>query len=261
VTPSAARPTLAALSAALRAGQMDPADLLADPRAGVRHLARRWVRHRERARQESERVAALFARERDAWASGCAAVAGLDEVGRGSLAGPVVAAAVVFPEMRVIPGLKDSKKLKPGEREALHDQIVRSAVIGIGIADVAEIDRHNILGATGLAWGRAVASLPRPPALVLLDGNLRAGIAVPQVTIVKGDATCASIAAASIVAKVTRDRLMVDLDRRFPGYGLAQHKGYATAFHLAAVRRFGPSPEHRRAFLPADLQQEPLLSP
>ncbi|MDR7417998.1 MAG: ribonuclease HII [Armatimonadota bacterium] len=261
MTGSARRLTLTALAAALRADQVDPTELLTDPRAGVRHLAQRWVRRREHARVEAERVAALFAREEAAWARGTAPVAGVDEVGRGPLAGPVVAAAVVFSEVRIIPGLKDSKKLKPGEREALYDQIVRAAAaLGIGIADVAEIDRHNILGATGLAWGRAIGSLPEPPGLVLLDGHLRAGIAIPQVTVVRGDAMCASIAAASIVAKVTRDRLMVELDRRFPGYGFARHKGYATADHLAALRRLGPTPEHRRAFLPSDLRQEPLLS-
>jgi ribonuclease HII len=236
--------------------------LLDDPRTGVRELARRWMRRRIRAQAEVQRVTALFARERDAWTAGITPVAGVDEVGRGPLAGPVVAAAVMFPDQRIIPGLNDSKRLAPREREVLYDAIAGSgAVIGIGIADVSEIDRQNILGATGLAWGRAIGSLPRPPALVLLDGNLRAGIPIPQVTVVKGDVTCASIAAASIVAKVTRDRLMVDLDRRFPGYGLAQHKGYATASHLAAIRRLGPCPAHRRAFLPADLRQQTLLTP
>jgi ribonuclease HII len=260
VTQPAGRPTLAALAAALRTGHLDPADLADDPRAGVRELTRRWVRRRERLQAETERVSSLFVRERDAWTAGIAPVAGVDEAGRGPLAGPVVAAAVVFPGVRAIHGLKDSKRLRADEREALYDAIAGSgAIIGIGIADVGDIARQNILGATGLAWGRAVASLPQPPALVLLDGNLRAGISIPQVAIVKGDATCASIAAASIVAKVTRDRLMVELDRRFPGYGFAQHKGYATAGHLAAVRRLGPSPEHRRAFLPADLRQQPLL--
>jgi ribonuclease HII len=201
MTPPAGRPTLAALAAALRTGRLDPDDLADDPRAGVHELARRWRRRRERLRAEAERVASLFARERDAWTAGIAPVAGVDEAGRGPLAGPVVAAAVVFPDVRAIAGLKDSKRLRPAEREALYDAIAASgAVIGIGIAGVEDIARQNILGATGLAWGRAIASLSQPPALVLLDGNLRAGIAIPQVTIVKGDVTCASIAAASIVA-------------------------------------------------------------
>ncbi len=259
MAPAHNRPTLVTLAAKLRAGRLDPADLESDERAGARRLAQQWIRRRARAEAEAHRVAALFARERDAWAAGIAPVAGVDEAGRGPLAGPVVAAAVVFPDLRPIRRLHDSKRLRPAERDVLYDAIAASgAAIGIGIADVAEINRHNILGATGLAWARAVASLPHVPALVLLDGNLRAGMTIPQVTIVKGDATCASIAAASIVAKVTRDRLMVDLDRRFPGYAFAQHKGYATADHLAALRRLGPSPEHRHAFLPADLRQVPL---
>jgi ribonuclease HII len=260
MSQSGARPTLVALAIALRAGQIDPERLKSDPRAGARVLAKQWARRQARLEAEARRLAALFSRERDAWRAGIAPVAGVDEVGRGPLAGPVVASAVVFPDVRSIRRLRDSKQLQAGEREALYDQIAASgASIGIGIADVAEIDRYNILGATGLAWARAVASLPRQPALVLLDGNLRAGISIPQVTVVKGDVTCASIAAASIVAKVTRDRLMLEIDRRHPAYGFAKHKGYATADHLKALRRFGPSPEHRRAFLPAWLKQQALL--
>ncbi len=182
---------------------------------------------------------------------GISPVAGLDEAGRGPLAGPVVAAAVIFPSERSIPNLRDSKQLTPRMREAVFEAIRASgALVGIGIAGVAEIDRHNILGATKLAWGRAVASLGTTPALVLVDGNVRAPLSVPQVTLVKGDRLCASIAAASVVAKVTRDRLMVDLDLREPRYGFARHKGYATPQHLEALRRWGPTPMHRRAFLP-----------
>jgi ribonuclease HII len=261
VAPAQNRPTLVSLAAALRAGRLDLADLESDGRAGARRLAQQWTRRRARAEAETQRLVALFARERDAWAAGIMPVAGVDEAGRGPLAGPVVAAAVAFPDLRPITRLNDSKRLRPEERETLYDAIAASgASIGIGMADVAEVNRHNILGATGLAWARAVASLPHVPALVLLDGNLRAGLTIPQVTIVKGDAACASIAAASIVAKVVRDRLMADLDRRFPGYGFARHKGYATAAHLAALRRLGPSPAHRSAFLPADLRQVLLSS-
>jgi ribonuclease HII len=260
VSPSGPRPTLVALAAALRAGRLDAARLKADPRVGARALAQRWARQQARIEAEARRLAALFSRERDAWTAGIAPVAGVDEVGRGPLAGPVVAAAVVFPDVRSIRHLKDSKQLQAAEREVLYDQIAASgAVLGIGIADVGEINRFNILGATGLAWARAIASLPLQPALVLLDGNLRAGISIPQVTIVKGDVSCASIAAASIVAKVTRDRLMVELDRRYPAYGFARHKGYATTDHVAVLRRLGPSPEHRLAFLPARLKQQTLI--
>lgn len=186
--------------------------------------------------------------------AGISPVAGLDEAGRGPLAGPVVAAAVIFPGERSIPNLRDSKQLTPRMREAVFDAIRASgALVGIGVADVPEIDLHNILGATKLAWGRAVASLGVVPALVLVDGNVRAPLSVHQVTLVKGDQLCASIAAASVVAKVTRDRLMVDLDLRDPRYGFARHKGYATPQHLAAIRRWGPTPMHRRAFLPSDI--------
>jgi ribonuclease HII len=201
----------------------------------------------------------LFSRERAAWAGGAGHVAGVDEAGRGPLAGPVVAGAVIFPEVRIILRLNDSKRLRPAEREALYDEIVASgAAIGIGVAGVDEINRYNILGATRLAWGRAVAALPLRPALILIDGNAGATFEARVETIVKGDACCASIAAASIVAKVVRDRLMADLDRQYPAYGFARHKGYATADHLDAVRRIGPTPAHRAAFLPADLSQQPL---
>jgi ribonuclease HII len=188
---------------------------------------------------------------------GC--VAGVDEAGRGPLAGPVVAGAVVFPDVRIILRLNDSKQLRPDEREALYDAIVASgALIGIGIAGVGEINRYNILGATRLAWARAIANLPVRPTLILIDGNAGASFRARVETIVRGDASCASIAAASIVAKVVRDRLMVDLDRQYPAYGFAQHKGYATAEHLDVVRRIGPTPAHRTAFLPADLYQQTL---
>ncbi len=202
------------------------------------------------------RPAALFTREREAWRKGITPVAGLDEAGRGPLAGPVVAAAVIFPGVLDIPNLRDSKLLTPRMREEVYAAIQASgALVGVGMADVGEIDRLNILGATKLAWVRAVGSLRLPVALLLVDGNVRAPLALPQATLVRGDQTCASIAAASVVAKVTRDRMMVELDRRYPGYGFARHKGYATAAHLAALRTHGPSPEHRRAFLPEDLRR------
>jgi ribonuclease HII len=253
---SAPRPSLAALAAALRAGTLDPSALAADPRAGARALAERAARRQARLETERRRLEALFAHEAAAWRAGATTVAGVDEAGRGPLAGPVVAAAVVFPAVAPLWRLRDSKQLDPRARERLYDEIASSgASIGIGLADVDEIERHNILGATQLAWARAVASLPAIPALVLLDGNRPGALPAPQRTVVKGDARCASIAAASIIAKVTRDRLMVDLDRRYPQYGFARHKGYATADHLAALRRFGPSPVHRHRYLPAALRR------
>jgi ribonuclease HII len=201
-------------------------------------------------------VEALFNREREAWAGGTAFVAGVDEAGRGPLAGPVVAGAVIFTDVRIIPRLNDSKQLTPEEREALYVEIVASgASVGVGVASVDEINRYNILGATRMAWGRAVESLSLRPALILIDGNASAAFEARVETIVRGDALCASIAAASIVAKVVRDRLMADLDQEYPAYGFARHKGYATAEHIDAVRRVGPSPVHRTAFLSPDLYQ------
>lgn len=262
MTRATRRLSLEALEAALAERRIDPKDLRSDPRAGVRALAARWARRRAREAAERRRLAELFAFERDAWAAGLAPVAGVDEAGRGPLAGPVVAAAVVFTAERLIPKLNDSKRLLRADREYVYEAIMDSGLpVGVGIADVDEINRLNILWATRLAWRRAIDALPARPALVLIDGNLRAPLFVPQRTLVGGDARCASIAAASIVAKVTRDRLMLELDRRHPEYGFARHKGYATPGHLRALRRWGPSPAHRCVFLPADLAQVSLFSP
>jgi ribonuclease HII len=259
MTLSAGQRTLSALAAALRTGQLDPSELEGDQRAGARALVARWRRQCQRDEKEARRLAALFAREQAAWEEGLRPVVGVDEVGRGPLAGPVLAAAVSFPEARAIRKLRDSKQLRPEEREEVFDAIAAcGAAIGIGVAEVGEIDRLNILGATSLAWSRAVASLGRPPALVLIDGHLHAAFSIPQVPVVRGDVLCASIAAASIIAKVTRDRLMLELDRRDPRYGFARHKGYATTEHLRALHKYGPSPWHRRDFLPVDLQQQAL---
>ncbi len=255
-----ARPPLAVLAAHLADGRITPADLERDPRIGARLLAARWTRRLERVEAERRRLVGLFTPERQAWARGVSAVAGVDEAGRGPIAGPVVAAAVIFPGERFIRTLRDSKQVRPRDREVLYDEIFASgAAVGVGMADVDEIERLNILGATRLAWSRAVASLEPPPALVLLDGNIEAPVAMPQRTIVRGDGCCASIAAASIVAKVTRDRWMIDADRKHPQYGFAKHKGYRTAEHMRALRRWGPSPVHRQRYLPVELRQVSLL--
>lgn len=183
-------------------------------------------------------------------AEGFAPVCGVDEAGRGPLAGPVCAAAVILPQGLVIPGLNDSKKLTERRREALYDVITAEALAyGIAFASEQEIDGLNILQATYLAMNRAIAAMGTVPALALIDGNRNAGIAVPSRCIVGGDGKCASIAAASILAKVTRDRYMLELDARYPGYGFAKHKGYGTAAHYAALRELGPSEVHRRTFL------------
>lgn len=181
---------------------------------------------------------------------GISPVCGVDEAGRGPLAGPVCAAAVLLPPGLELPGLNDSKKLSEKKREALFAQITAQAVsYGIAFADVEEIERHNILGATYLAMNRAIAMLEPQPALALIDGNRAAGITVPCRTVVKGDSRCASIAAASILAKVSRDRLLLELDARYPMYGFARHKGYGTKAHYAALREYGPCPAHRPSFL------------
>lgn len=181
---------------------------------------------------------------------GFAPVCGVDEAGRGPLAGPVCAAAVILPRGLVVPGLNDSKKLTERRREALYDVITAQALAyGVAFASEREIDGLNILQATYLAMNRAIAAMSTAPALALIDGNRNAGIAVPSRCIVGGDGKCASIAAASILAKVTRDRYMLELDARYPGYGFAKHKGYGTAAHYAALREMGPSEVHRRTFL------------
>lgn len=178
-------------------------------------------------------------------------VAGVDEAGRGPLAGPVVAAAVILDDLRPIQGLNDSKKLTPLRREKLYDEIRAKALCcSIAQASVEEIDRLNILQATLLAMRRAVEGLRLKPSKVLVDGNRLPVLDVLAEAIVRGDATVPSISAASILAKVTRDRWCAELDQRFPQYGFADHKGYGTAEHLAALRTHGACPEHRRTFSP-----------
>ena len=175
---------------------------------------------------------------------------GIDEAGRGPWAGPVVAAAVVLDAQRIPPGLNDSKKLSEASREDLFALIMASARVGVGIVPAQRIDQTNILAATFEAMALAVAQLSPAPDLALVDGNRPPKLMIPVRTIIGGDATCLSIAAASIIAKVTRDRVMRDLDGRFPGYGFAAHKGYGTALHQAALTRLGPCPEHRMSFAP-----------
>jgi ribonuclease HII len=183
--------------------------------------------------------------------SGATRVVGVDEVGRGPLAGPVTAAAVWLDPVDLPDGLADSKTLRPARREALYDVILARADVGIGHATPAEIDAINILQATFLAMRRAIAALRIPPDHLLIDGNrLPPNLPCPAQAIVKGDARSLSIAAASIVAKVTRDRIMADLDREWPGYDWAQNAGYPTKRHINAIARLGVTTEHRRSFAP-----------
>lgn len=195
------------------------------------------------------RLAVLLRRERELWDSGIARVAGVDEAGVGPLAGPVVAAAVIFPPGVGIPGVDDSKRLSGADRQRLAIEIVsKCAAFAVAIVEPEEIDRINILQASLTAMGRAVRSLAIEPEHVLVDARRIPGIAAPQEPIVKGDARCHAIAAASILAKTRRDALMLDYDGAFPGYGFAAHKGYPTETHREAIRRLGPCAIHRRSF-------------
>jgi len=178
-------------------------------------------------------------------------VAGVDEVGRGPWAGPVIAAAVILDRRAAPPeGIMDSKRLSPARREALYAALYETARIGLGAASVAEIERLNILGATLLAMERAVAALDVRPGHVLVDGNRLPTLPCPATAVVRGDGRSLSIAAASIVAKVTRDRLMARLGRRYPGFGWERNAGYGTALHREGLDARGPTPHHRRAFAP-----------
>jgi ribonuclease HII len=226
-------------------------ELDADPRAGARALAARCRARAAAAARERRRMEALFALRRALARGGAQCVAGVDEVGVGPLAGPVVAAAVVLPERPRLPGLDDSKRLAPAARERLAEAIHASGT-ALPVAEVwlDEIDRLNIHRAALLAMRRAVEGLAFRPDHVMVDARTIPGLDVPQTPLVHGDARDGSIAAASILAKVHRDAIMRRLDRAYPAYGFARHMGYGTAQHLEALRRAGPSPVHRRSFAP-----------
>jgi len=193
-----------------------------------------------------------------AWRS--APLAGVDEAGRGCLAGPVVAAAVILPWPPRLPGLADSKRLSAPQRESLHKRIEeRALAVGIGVAEPAEIDALNVLRATHLAMRRAVAALPVTPSLVVVDGYPAHGLPLQQAALIDGDERFAPVSAASIVAKVFRDRIMLRCEAEFPGYGFALHKGYATPQHLQALSSLGPCRIHRMSFAPVAALCEPRL--
>ena len=192
----------------------------------------------------------LWSYENGVYAEGYGRLCGVDEAGRGPLAGPVCAAAVTLPRYLVIPGLDDSKKLTEKRREALFDVICREAEqYSVAFATVEEIEELNILGATYLAMNRAIAGLGREVQLALIDGDRTQGIECRCRSVVGGDGLCADIAAASVLAKVTRDRYMREMAEKYPGYGFEKHKGYGTAAHYAAIRELGPCPIHRPSFL------------
>ena len=219
-----------------------------DRRQAARQLHDVLRRRQERERGERLRLDAMLNFERVLWRSGVTRIAGVDEVGVGPLAGPVVAAAVVFPPGAEIAGIDDSKRLDPERREALSEEIRAAAAVGIGVAEVAEIDRLNVYHAGCLAMRRAVEALSEPPQHILLDARELPEVPIPQNRFDKGDGIDFSIAAASIVAKTHRDALMARLDRRYPEYGFARHKGYGTKEHQEAIREHGPCEIHRMSF-------------
>jgi ribonuclease HII len=232
--------------------------LRGDPRRGARALAVTLERRLAARRAESKRIERLFALRRRLLSDGAQHVAGVDEVGVGPLAGPVVAAAVVLPPRVDLPGLDDSKALRPAARERL-DAAIRAQAVALAVACVGadEIDRLNVLRASLEAMRRAVLGLGVAPDHVLVDARRIPEIAAAQSSIVGGDSRDGSIAAASIVAKVYRDALMRELDARHPGYGFARHKGYPTREHLDALERLGPCPIHRRSFAPVARRMRP----
>ena len=223
-----------------------------DPRSGARRLASLVCRRRSRNRREGQRLHRLLRFETELWAKGCNCIAGVDEAGVAPLAGPVVAAAVILPHHYKLPGLDDSKKIhNEARREALARQIKEDAFCwSTGRAEVEEIDSLNIYQAGLLAMRRAVDNLGVQPDFVLVDARTIPHCPYPQKGIVHGDALSASIAAASIIAKTTRDAWMVELDRIYSGYGFASHKGYPTPEHLQRLKKLGPLPVHRRSFAP-----------
>lgn len=192
----------------------------------------------------------LWELEKEIYAQGCTLLCGVDEAGRGPLAGPVCAAAVILPVGLELPGLNDSKKLSEKQREALFMPIKAAAkAYGIAFATVEEIENLNILNATFLAMNRAIAQLSLQPELALIDGNRSTGITLPSRCVVKGDSRCADIAAASVLAKVSRDHYMLEMAEEYPEYGFERHKGYGTKLHYEAIRKYGPCPIHRPSFL------------
>ena len=225
-------------------------ELSLDDRAGARLLAQRQLNRLLNDHREQQRLTAMMRYERTAKSNGYTYIAGVDEAGRGPLAGPVMAGAVILPENFNLPGLNDSKKLSPQKREEFYSVITREAVSwSVGIGEVEEIDDINILQASKLAMYRALLTLSVKPDFALLDALELENLHIPQLGVVGGDGLSLSIAAASVIAKVTRDRWMCLQDELYPGYGFALHKGYPTAQHRAAIAELGPSPIHRTSFV------------
>lgn len=219
-----------------------------DDRAGVQKLLEKYRKQKEKLLAEKERLAKM--RQYEEKYADYAFICGIDEVGRGPLAGPVVAGAVILPKECEILYINDSKKLSAAKRDELYDEIMDKAVsVGLGMASPVRIDEINILQATYEAMRQAIGNLKVKPDLLLNDAVTIPEVVIPQVPIIKGDAKSVSIAAASIVAKVTRDRLMEEYDKVLPGYGFASNKGYGSAEHIKALQTLGPTPIHRRSFI------------
>lgn len=242
--------TIKEIEAALAAPEVSE-EFLAACREDPRKAAARLVRRYEKAQAEHARLLKMYAYEHEAWARGYEIVAGVDEAGRGPLAGPVSVAAVILPHDLCLPKLNDSKKLSAKVREELFDEIQEKAIaVGTALIDAQTIDRVNIYQATINGMYEAIFSLQPEPQEVLIDAVPLENLPMASQSIIKGDAKSASIAAASIIAKVTRDRLMDEYDKIYPEYGFAQHKGYGTAQHIEALKKYGPCPIHRRSFEP-----------
>lgn len=226
------------------------AELEQDSRSGVIQAIAKRKREIQKRIDEDERLEGMLAYEKECYARGMELIAGVDEVGRGPLAGPVVAAAVILPKACKIPGLNDSKKIPKYKHKEIYEAVLQNAIaIGIGIKDNHVIDQVNIYEATKLAMMEAIGRLDPQPQHLLIDA-MKLDLPISQTSIIKGDANSLSIAAASIVAKVTRDQMMEEFDRKYPGYDFAQNAGYGTAKHLAGLDQLGVTPIHRRSFEP-----------
>ena len=225
-------------------------ELILDGRAGVQAAISKRKRELQKQVDEDLRLEKMLAYEKELYAQGIDLIAGVDEVGRGPLAGPVVAAAVILPKACKIPGLNDSKKIPKSKHKAIYEAVLQNAIaIGIGVKDNHVIDQVNIYEATKLAMMEAIGQLEPQPQHLLIDA-MKLDLPIPQTSIIKGDANSLSIAAASIVAKVTRDQMMEEFDCEYPGYDFTQNAGYGTANHLAGLHKLGVTPIHRRSFEP-----------
>ncbi len=225
-------------------------ELILDGRAGVQAAISKRKHELQKRVDEDLRLEKMLAYENELYAQGIDLIAGVDEVGRGPLAGPVVAAAVILPKACKIPGLNDSKKIPKSKHKEIYEDVLQNAIaIGIGVKDNQVIDQVNIYEATKLAMMEAIGQLEPQPQHLLIDA-MKLDLPIPQTSIIKGDANSLSIAAASIVAKVTRDQMMEKFDREYPGYDFAQNAGYGTAKHLAGLDKLGVTPIHRRSFEP-----------